>query len=244
MPDLDLSRLGKILGMLGSNHDGEKLAALARAEAMLKAAGKTWADVVGIAGRPKPIDKSLEATLNAERVKLAQEKLTFQAEKMRWQAQQREWRDLVAKEQRERLERQHQEDLARNKGESVHEGSFASPEFGNVRYRRANTNPMDDPMGEAMRRHNRATAHSGPMQDTYDDWPGAYTKDTPDAPPQNVGWFNFRRHNRAQAEWIEENMDTKEFAASLYEWVCRTGRLTPKQAAAVQRNIDGEFDER
>lgn len=40
-----LDRFRKILGLLGSDHDGERSAAALKATAMLKAAGSTWGDV-------------------------------------------------------------------------------------------------------------------------------------------------------------------------------------------------------
>lgn len=42
---LDLDRFRKVLGLLGSDHDGERSAAALRATAMLKEAGMGWADV-------------------------------------------------------------------------------------------------------------------------------------------------------------------------------------------------------
>lgn len=39
------ARLRKVCGMLGSEHAGERAAAALKATAILKAAGKTWADV-------------------------------------------------------------------------------------------------------------------------------------------------------------------------------------------------------
>jgi hypothetical protein len=39
-------RLRKLCGMLGSEHDGERAAAAAKADALLRAAGLTWADVI------------------------------------------------------------------------------------------------------------------------------------------------------------------------------------------------------
>jgi hypothetical protein len=39
-------RLAKILGMLGSAHAGERAAAAAKADALVKAAGATWRDVI------------------------------------------------------------------------------------------------------------------------------------------------------------------------------------------------------
>src|SRR5947207_668908 len=44
--DLDRDRLAKLLGMLGSSHDGEALAAARRAERLRVDAGLTWAEIV------------------------------------------------------------------------------------------------------------------------------------------------------------------------------------------------------
>lgn len=38
-------RLGKVLGLLGSEHDGERAAAAAKAHSMLVASGLTWSDL-------------------------------------------------------------------------------------------------------------------------------------------------------------------------------------------------------
>jgi hypothetical protein len=43
---IDTDKLAKILGMLGSAHDGEALAAARQADAMLRRAGLTWHDVL------------------------------------------------------------------------------------------------------------------------------------------------------------------------------------------------------
>jgi hypothetical protein len=43
---LDRDRLAKLLGMLGSDHDGEVAAAGRHADALVRRAGLTWADVV------------------------------------------------------------------------------------------------------------------------------------------------------------------------------------------------------
>lgn len=40
------NRLRKLCGMLGSQHDGERATAAAKADALLRAAGLTWADVI------------------------------------------------------------------------------------------------------------------------------------------------------------------------------------------------------
>ncbi|MBF0497302.1 MAG: hypothetical protein HQK58_12130 [Deltaproteobacteria bacterium] len=41
-----LDKLGKVLGMLGSAHDGERLAAADRANALLKSNNLTWPDIL------------------------------------------------------------------------------------------------------------------------------------------------------------------------------------------------------
>lgn len=46
---MDVERFRKVLGMLGSNHDGERAAAALKASEMLKAAGKSWGEV-GLGG--------------------------------------------------------------------------------------------------------------------------------------------------------------------------------------------------
>jgi hypothetical protein len=43
---LDRERLVKLLGMLGSEHDGEVVTAARRADALVRRAGLTWHDVV------------------------------------------------------------------------------------------------------------------------------------------------------------------------------------------------------
>jgi hypothetical protein len=47
-------KLAKILGMLGSDHPGERASAGAKANALVLAAGLTWADVINVP--PKPDD--------------------------------------------------------------------------------------------------------------------------------------------------------------------------------------------
>jgi hypothetical protein len=46
LDDATADRLAKILGMLGSQHPGERAAAAAKASAIVRAAGLTWRDVV------------------------------------------------------------------------------------------------------------------------------------------------------------------------------------------------------
>jgi hypothetical protein len=49
--DLDLVRLARILGMTGSDRDGESANAGRKATAMIRAAGMEWSDFVGAAER-------------------------------------------------------------------------------------------------------------------------------------------------------------------------------------------------
>jgi hypothetical protein len=46
LDDATADRLTKILGLLGSSHDGERAAAAAKADALVRGAGLTWRDVV------------------------------------------------------------------------------------------------------------------------------------------------------------------------------------------------------
>jgi hypothetical protein len=41
-------KLAKICGLLGSAHDGERASAAAKADALVRAAGLTWADVINV----------------------------------------------------------------------------------------------------------------------------------------------------------------------------------------------------
>lgn len=119
MADLDIARLIKVLGMLGSSHDGEKLAALARAETMLKAAGKTWSDLIGVGRSTRGGDlNTLLVEIQAQRVTLARDRAAFETEKALWAAKQKQWRDSVSTDQQERLKRQHEEDLARHRAQA------------------------------------------------------------------------------------------------------------------------------
>ena len=55
-----LQRLVKLLGMLGSPHDGERAAAGAKADALIRSRGLTWDDVVN-AKRP---EENIEALID------------------------------------------------------------------------------------------------------------------------------------------------------------------------------------
>ena len=59
---LDRERLAKLLGMLGSEHDGEVVTAARRADALVRTAGLTWHDVVAANGaQPHTPDEPLKA---------------------------------------------------------------------------------------------------------------------------------------------------------------------------------------
>jgi hypothetical protein len=45
MTAFDLDRFRKVVGLLASDHDGERAAAALKATAMLRAAGRSWADI-------------------------------------------------------------------------------------------------------------------------------------------------------------------------------------------------------
>jgi hypothetical protein len=51
-------RLVKLLGMLGSNHDGERAAAALKANALVREHGLVWSDVIPTAEqKPEPADR-------------------------------------------------------------------------------------------------------------------------------------------------------------------------------------------
>ena len=51
----DLTRLIRILGMLGSDHDGERAAAALAADRLVRASGWTWWDLLAPARAPRPV---------------------------------------------------------------------------------------------------------------------------------------------------------------------------------------------
>lgn len=57
----DMDRLARILGMLGSDHDGERAAAAMRADAMLRERGISWAELVDRVRVAQPSDATFEA---------------------------------------------------------------------------------------------------------------------------------------------------------------------------------------
>jgi hypothetical protein len=59
---IDRERLTKLLGLLGSGHDGEIAAAGRMADALIRDAGVTWADVIA----PETVQRELIEALRAE----------------------------------------------------------------------------------------------------------------------------------------------------------------------------------
>lgn len=64
---LDLKKLAKLLGLLGSRHDGEALAAARKAHAMVTSSGETWASVIGLLARAELADVGFEVAANRAR---------------------------------------------------------------------------------------------------------------------------------------------------------------------------------
>jgi hypothetical protein len=58
MPALDRDKLAKMLGMLGSRHDGEVTAAGRSAHTLLKEAGTTWTEVLTPPDGADPFDRN------------------------------------------------------------------------------------------------------------------------------------------------------------------------------------------
>lgn len=52
LPSPDAQRLAKLLGMLGSAHDGEVIAAARQAEKLIRKHGATWPGILGISDAP------------------------------------------------------------------------------------------------------------------------------------------------------------------------------------------------
>ena len=63
---IDRERLTKLLGLLGSGHDGEVAAAGRMADALIRDAGVTWADVIA----PETVQRQLIHALRAENEEL------------------------------------------------------------------------------------------------------------------------------------------------------------------------------
>lgn len=52
----DRSTLAKLLGLIGSDHDGEALSAARKAHALIRAKGATWGDALGLDDMPAEPD--------------------------------------------------------------------------------------------------------------------------------------------------------------------------------------------
>ena len=69
----DLDRFGKLLGLLGSNHDGERAAAALKATEFLNARRMAWLDVAEmlkqppVLYRPQPVSPSRSHQMDARR---------------------------------------------------------------------------------------------------------------------------------------------------------------------------------
>ena len=63
---IDRERLIKLLGLLGSDHNGEIAAAARMADALIRDAGVTWADVIA----PETVQRELIDALRAENEEL------------------------------------------------------------------------------------------------------------------------------------------------------------------------------
>ena len=61
-----IDRLTKLLGMLGSAHDGERAVAAAEADELVRSRGLTWSDVVA---RPQSASASSEAWHESETIR-------------------------------------------------------------------------------------------------------------------------------------------------------------------------------
>src|SRR5271166_1602608 len=79
MPALDRDKLAKMLGMLGSRHDGEVTAAGRSAHTLLKDAGTTWTEVLTPPDGADPFDRNKLTEAEAENrrlvIELAQRQL-------------------------------------------------------------------------------------------------------------------------------------------------------------------------
>ena len=58
LPPATATRLAKVCGLLGSDHDGERASAAYQATKILRAAGMTWADIVAPARPAAPPPRS------------------------------------------------------------------------------------------------------------------------------------------------------------------------------------------
>ena len=81
---MDMEKLIKILGMTGSAHDGEALAALRMAQKLMAANGKTWKDLIGAPRAQQPgWDPFAHASENAARAAAREAERARAREEMR-----------------------------------------------------------------------------------------------------------------------------------------------------------------
>jgi hypothetical protein len=87
----EADKLTKILGLLGSAHDGERASAALKADALVRAAGLTWADVIAtpiIADAPRiPAWAKMAAFCHERRHQLSSWDRDFVRSMLNWQGE-------------------------------------------------------------------------------------------------------------------------------------------------------------
>ncbi len=118
MPALDRDKLAKMLGMLGSCHDGEVAAAGRSAHSLVRDSGVTWTEVLSAADRAVSIDRDKLAEAEAENrrlvVEIAQMRLDIDDLIVRHQRDIRELRRAERREKTRKLQRRKQFAWIRN----------------------------------------------------------------------------------------------------------------------------------
>jgi hypothetical protein len=76
-------RLVKLLGMLGSHHDGERAAAALKADQLVRQHGLTWHDVISVPAPMQPW-RRMAARCQAHAVRLNSKELGFVDSMLRW----------------------------------------------------------------------------------------------------------------------------------------------------------------
>jgi hypothetical protein len=93
LDDASADRLTKLCGLLGSDHLGERAAAAAKADALVRSAGLTWRDVITpsppIAPQLESSDdwRLLAAECHARRARLKPKEYEFVAKLLTWRAE-------------------------------------------------------------------------------------------------------------------------------------------------------------
>jgi hypothetical protein len=90
---IDRERLIKLLGLLGSDHDGEIASAGRMADALIRDAGVTWADVIA----PDAIQQELVGALRAENEELREQVYRLLVQKNELQVRARASREMFYK---------------------------------------------------------------------------------------------------------------------------------------------------